>query len=154
MPARLSSMELSDPAAPATPDATSRRKSGRVSQKPVLFAQDPNITAVRNGSAKRKRVARKEPETEPETQGEESGSDEDESEPDEEEVKEKKRKAPKTKKPRGRPAAKKPKTSDGTPTKLAMRPAANGVRKPRAKKARAAQKDAPDDEGTGLYCRH
>lgn len=144
-------MAQSNPATPAT-DATNRRKSGRVSHKPVLFQQDPNISAVINGTGKRKRGAQAVNINLDVSPAEESSDDEGDGEPDEEELKERKRKAPKGKAIQKKPAAKKPKMADNTPTKLAMRPASNGVNKPTKGKQPVRKAKAPKDgEEEDLY---
>ena len=144
-------MELSDPATPAIADAPNRRKSGRAIQKPVLYQQDPNLSAVSNGSGKRKRTIPAEVDTDVDPMGEETSSDENESEPDEEELKEKRRRAPKAKNAQRKPAAKKPKTATVGTTKLVMRPATNGVKRPSKPRKRSATKNTADGEGSGLY---
>ena len=83
--------------------------------------------------------------------GEETSSDENESEPDEEELKEKRRRAPRVKKAQSKPATKKPKTTTVGTTKLVMRPATNGVKKPSKPRNRSAKKNTTDEEGSGLY---
>ena len=135
-------MVQSDPATPAA-DVTNRRKSGRISHKPVLFQQDPNISVLTNGTGKRKRGAQSVNINLDESPAEEGSEDEGDEEPDEEELKEKKRKAPKGKANQRKPAAKKPKMADGTPTKLAIRPASNGVKKPRKGKLPAKKPKVP-----------
>lgn len=150
MPARLSSMELSDPVTPAPADAPNRRKSGRAIQKPVLYQPAPD-TSVANGSGKRKRGAPVEPELEVDSMDEQTSSEGDESEPDEEELKEQRRRAKKASKPQRKPAVKKPKTAAGETTKLVMRPATNGAKKPSRSKKPSAKQDVTADEGTGLY---
>ncbi|KAL8962770.1 MAG: hypothetical protein Q9183_005102, partial [Haloplaca sp. 2 TL-2023] len=148
-------MELSDPNTPqvsSSPnDATSRRKSGRVKQKPVLLQTDPNAMIGSNSSAKRKRAAADE---EPEANGADSGetsSDEIESDPDEEELKEKRRKS-RSKKPSAKPAAKKPKTNKLKTTSLPVRPVANGIKKPSKPRQPRPRPNAAIAEGdTGLF---
>ena len=154
-------MEPSDPAAtsssPAAPnDATNRRRSGRAKHQPVLFHEDPNIPQSSLSNGKRKRaqarggdVTGDEPSSEEE---EEEESAEGESDPDEEELKERRRKAPRTKKPSSKPAAKKPKPNGATTTKLPVRPANNGFKKPAApKKVRARPNPAIVEDESGLY---
>lgn len=73
---------------------------------------------------------------------------------DEEEAKEKNRRAAKSKKIQSKPAAKKPKTAAAMTTKLAVRPATNGIKKPaKPKKPRARANFTIADDGTGLYCK-
>ena len=152
MPARLSSMELSDPVT-SEADATSRRKSGRAKQKPVLYQQDPNISIVANGSGKRKRAEPVDIDVDADSAEEESSLEESDGDPDEEELKEKRRRLPKAKTSRARPAAKKAKSANNGTTKLAMRPAINGIKKaPKPKKPRVQQIALDDgEEDTGLY---
>lgn len=155
MPARLSSMELSDPATPdnsALTDATNRRKSGRARQKPVTLYEESSVLQVGNGTAKRKRAEPQSDDVENDEESEEDESvDESESDPDEEELKERRKRAAKSKKAPNKPAAKKPKTARNTTTNLAIRPAANGVKAaPRPRKPQARQSTVMDD-GTGLY---
>ena len=144
-------MVQSNPTTPAT-DATNRRKSRRVSHKPVLFQQDPNISAVINGTGKRKRGAQAVNIDLDVSPAEESSDDESDGEPDEEELKERKRKIPRGKTTQKKPAAKKPRIADNTPTKLAMRPASNGVGKPIKGKQPGRKAKAPKDgEEEDLY---
>lgn len=157
MPARLSSMELSDPATPdnsALTDATNRRKSGRARQKPVTLYEVSSVPHVGNGTSKRKRAEPRggeEENVEEEEPEEDESLEESESDPDEEELKERRKRAAKSKKAPNKPAAKKPKTARNTTTNLAIRPAANGVKAtPRARKPQARQSTVVDD-GTGLY---
>ena len=150
-------MELSDPNTPQASsslnDATSRRKSGRVKQKPVLLQTDPNAMIGSNNSAKRKRAAADE---EPEANGVDSGetsSDEIESDPDEEELKEKRRKS-RSKKPSAKPAAKKPKINKPKTTSLPVRPAVNGVKKPsKPRQSRPRPNAAIAEDDTGVFCK-
>ncbi|KAL8716067.1 MAG: hypothetical protein Q9225_006248 [Loekoesia sp. 1 TL-2023] len=155
MPARLSSMELSDPATPqassSPSDATARRKSGRVKHKPVLLQSDPNLSILPNGNAKRKRTADVEEAEVDNPDSEESDPDESDGDPDEEELKEKRRKS-RSKKASTKPAAKKPKTSQLKTTNLPVRPAVNGVKKPsKPRRPRAKPNAALADQGTGLF---
>lgn len=144
-------------------DAQSRRKSGRVVQKPVLFQEDPDVPTTANHSTKRKRGSAH---GSPDTNGaggddardtessDDDGEDDDESEPDEEERARQRRRA-RTKKNKSKPAAKKPKVAQDSTVELTIRPATNGIkkatkpRKPRAKPARRSGSAA--DVGTGLY---
>jgi len=146
-------MELSDPATPAPVDATKRRKSGRAIHKPVLYQPAPD-SSVAIGGGKRKRAAPAETEMEVDSMGEETNSEGDESEPDEEELKEQRRRARKVTKTQKKPASKKPKTTAGETTRLVMRPATNGTKKPSRSKKPSARQNIADDEGTGLYGEH
>lgn len=146
-------MELSDPAT-SEMDATNRRRSGRATQKPALYQQDPNIAIRSNGNGKRKRAVPVEVELD-EEDAEESSPDESEGDPDEEELKEKRRKASKSKPTEKKPAAKRSRTATNTAMKLPMRPATNGVKKtPKTRKPRARQNTETADESSedsGLY---
>lgn len=144
MPARISSMELSDPAAPSSSpsinDLTSRRRSARVKQPPVPYW---------SSGEKRKRDILSEQDLDSEEESEPDGSD---SGPDEEELKERRRKAPKAKNASNRPVSKKPKTVASMTTKLPVRSATNGFKKPaKPKKSRARPSAAVLDEEGGLY---
>lgn len=148
MPARLSSMELSDP---GSSHAINRRKSGRAVKKPDFFQEDASTHS--NYTGKRKRVDGAEAEDE-DMVGDASADgsvDESDGQADEEELKEKRRTAPKAKKVLSKPAAKRPKTVNGM-GKLAIRPAPNGVKKaaPRPKKQPRARQSAVQD-ADGLY---
>lgn len=167
MPARLSSMDLledntltANGDAPAEDDHTSnRRRSGRVMKKREVFkpaAQE----AQGGGRGKRKRAQQgadnnenDDPEGDPAADSDkESNADEGEDEADAEDVTEKRRKAkaPKTaKKPRGRPAAKKAKT---TAPKTSVLPLRTVPRKPQVKPRSARGKgSSPADTAQGLY---
>lgn len=137
---------------PATNDATSRRRSGRAKYQPVLFQEDPNIPQSSSSTGKRKRTQLRGDDRGAENStSDEEESPEPESDPDEEELKEKRRKTTKAKKPSGKPAAKKVKTNGAT-TKLAVRPASNGFKKPAPpKKSRARPNPAVMEEESGLY---
>ena len=152
MPGILLNMEASDP---ATSDATTRRRSGRVKSKPVLLRQDPNLPVASSGGGKRKRVDDAETEGEAELEDELSSLDESESDPDEEELKEQRRKARKPKAARAKPAAKKPKTATHAFQSLPIRPATNGVKKPvklRPRKAPSRPREVTSvEEEDGLY---
>ena len=150
-------MDQSDPATPDTSmevhDATNRRKSGRVRQAPVLLSKDPNISQNNGNAGKRKRTQLRGGDL-PDASDEEEDEDidEGESDPDEEELKERRRKA--SKKATSKPAPKKPKTAGPGTTKLAVRPAANGVGKPsKAQRSKARPTGAAAGDGTGLYCK-
>lgn len=160
MPARLSSMELSDPITPdASPNgnATNRRKSTRMRQKPVLLQEDVSTSRSTNGSNKRKRTSLRGGEPTSmidETSDEESSPEESDGHPDEEELKEKRKRAAKQKKVSTRPAVKKPKVGNATITTLAVRPALNGAPKTtKSKRPRARSNTFVSDADTGLYCR-
>ena len=152
MPGILLNMEASDP---ATSDATSRRRSGRVKSKPVLLHQDPNLPVASSSGGKRKRIDDAETEGEAEPDGDSSSSDESESDPDEEELKEQRRKARKPKTARPKPAAKKPKTATNAFHSLPIRPATNGVKKPAKPRPRKAPSRPPKvasvEDEDGLY---
>ena len=159
MPARLSSMELSDPANadPTIPNnATTRRKSARTRQKPVLLQEVPDVSNASNGSTKRKRADlrdRDSPDPLDDISDEETSLDESDGDPHEEELKEKRTKASRDRKAAPKPAAKKPKTVSAPTTKLAVRPAINGTNSaPKPKKPRARSNTVVSDSGTGLYC--
>lgn len=127
---------------------SSRRKSGRVSRRPDIFADEEHYGSLTNtGSAKRKRV--NDGATDGDDIEDSSEEDEEESEPDEEEIREKRRAQKKRPKP-AKPAAKKARTSAGTT--LAIR-SANAPKRPATKsaklqKARARQSQAHKE---GLY---
>ena len=146
-------MEPSDPvptsSSPPTNGATNRRRSGRAKNQPVFFQEDPNIPQSSSSNGKRKRVnLRGGDATEEDGTSDEDESVQGESDPDEEELKERRRKA---KKPSAKPAAKRVKTN-GVTTKLAVRPANNGFKKPAPpRKARARPNTAVMDEESGLY---
>lgn len=158
MPARLSSMELSDPIAPEShpgaDNATNRRKSARTRQKPVLLQNDVNASRSSNVNGKRKRGDNEGGgaiDSGHDLLGEDDSPSESDGDPDEEELKEKKR-APRAKRAQGKPAAKKPKTTGIRTASLPVRPAINGSKKtPRPKKPQAASKKPVLDDETGLY---
>jgi cohesin complex subunit SA-1/2 len=134
-------------------DATNRRKSGRAIQKPVLYQEDPRVAPGSNGSAKRKRPDRVNDDAEDVTD-ESSTEEQEESDPDEEELKEQRRRA-RNKPSQKKPAAKKPKRNDDSEhVALAMRPAANGVKRSvKSKKPARARVTGPEMGGQGLYGR-
>ncbi|KAI4112046.1 MAG: hypothetical protein LQ339_000053 [Xanthoria mediterranea] len=154
MPARLSSMDLSDPITPpasSSPDHATRRKSGRVKHKPVLLNNDPAASISSYNSGKRKRADTMEMLDTNGSIGEETSLDEEESGPDEEEMKEKRRKS-RSKKSTEKPAAKKPKTAKLQSTTLPVRPAVNGVKKPpKPRRPRPQALAAISDQETGLF---
>ncbi|KAL8848283.1 MAG: hypothetical protein Q9221_006682 [Calogaya cf. arnoldii] len=154
MPARLSSMERSDPITPpasSSPNEGTRRKSGRVKHKPVLLNNDPNAFISSYNSGKRKRADTLEQPDVNGSIGEKTSFDEEDGDPDEEEMREKRRKA-RSKKPTERPAAKKPKTVKQQSTSLPVRPAVNGVKKaPKPRRPRPQANAAISDEATGLF---
>lgn len=159
MPARLSSMELSDPIAPeshpSADNATNRRKSARNRQKPVLLQDDIVASRSSNVNGKRKRgdnEAGGATDTGHDLLGEDGSPPESDDDPDEEELKEKRRRAPRVKRAQGRPAAKKPKTTGIGTASLPVRPAINGSKKTsRPKKPQAEPKKPVLDDETGLY---
>ncbi|KAL8778366.1 MAG: hypothetical protein Q9213_007454, partial [Squamulea squamosa] len=154
MPARLLSMEPSDPISPpasSSPNDAARRKSGRVKHKPVLLNIDPNASISSYNSGKRKRADTLEQPDINGAIGEETSLDEDDGDPDEEEMKEKRRKS-RSKKSSGKPAAKKPKTAKSQSTSLPVRPAVNGVKKPpKPRRPRPQANAAISDNETGLF---
>ena len=151
MPGLLSTMDVSANHNSALDDAPNRRKSGRQIHKPVLYSEDPNLTISVNGSAKRKRAERV-PDRDDEDMVDESSSEDDQGEPDEEESKDQRRRNAKLRNAHHKPAAKKPKTAKpDSGMKLAMRPATNGVKKPRKPKKPKARKGRSSEEGTGVY---
>lgn len=150
------SMDHSDPSTPDTSmevhDTSTRRKSGRARQAPVLLSQDPKLTQRPVNGAKRKWTELRGGGS-PNVWNEEDSndeSDEDESDPDEEELKDRRKKA--SKKVASKPAPKRSKTAGPTTTNLAVRPAANGVRKAsRAPKSKARPSGAAAVDGSGLF---
>ncbi len=159
----MSSMELSGPSSPVSASSnnvTSRRKSARAKQKPVLLQEEHYASSYSNGSNKRKRaelqradVRATDPADLDDGISEESASDESDGDPHLEELKDKrKRRAPRPKKNPSKPAAKKLKTNNAHTMKLPVRPAINGTRKaPKFKKAIAQPSPAASDHETGLY---
>ena len=136
--------------------ATDRRRSGRTVHKPVLLQEDPNVSRITNGNGKRKRTDLRDEEMADNNDGSdrETSHEDSDGDPDEEELREKNRRPQKAKKAQSKPAAKKPKTTHAKTTKLAVRPAANGFKKPpRPKKPRARANFSVADDSTGLYCR-
>ncbi|KAI4119552.1 MAG: hypothetical protein LQ345_000549 [Seirophora villosa] len=155
MPARLLSMELSDsvtPQASSSPnDPTSRRKSGRVKQKPVLLQTDPYASTLPNGSGKRKRTPNMEENGLDDIESEETDPDENDEDPDEEELKERRRKS-RSKKTSAKRAAKKARITAPKSTSLPVRSAVNGVKKPpKSRRPRTVPNAVADDDGTGLF---
>ena len=153
-------MERSDPATPdptsSANGATNRRRSGRTVHKPVLLQEDPNVSQVTNGSGKRKRADirggdmsdAQDDDSEEETTPEASDGD-----ADEEELREQNKRAARSKKAQNKLAVKKPKTAAAKTTKLVVRPATNGFKKPaKPRKPRARPNFTAADDGTGLYC--
>ena len=141
-------MEISDPVAPSSSpsanDATNRRRSGRAKQQPLLYQQDPRISQSGSSAGKRKRTEPRGGDAEDDDNDSESES---ESDPDAEELRDRRKKAKKA--PR-KPTAKKVKTL--ATTKLAVRPAINGVIKPaKPKKSRARPSAAVAQDEDGLY---
>ncbi|KAE8352857.1 hypothetical protein BDV28DRAFT_119462 [Aspergillus coremiiformis] len=149
---------LSSPKSGLTQDASSpsanRRKSGRVTRKPELYAQSYGANdSATAGSSKRKRAGDDDDEGDVEEDEDVSESEADESandEPDEEELREKRRaarkasskKATSESKAKAKPrSAKKPKVAaNGIGNQLAFRPATNGKKaassRPRKPKVR------------------
>lgn len=157
MPARLLSMELSGsvtPQASSSPnDPTSRRKSGRVKQKPVLLQTDPYASTLPNGSGKRKRAPNMDEDDLDDIESEETDPDENDEDPDEEELKERRRKS-RSKKTSAKPAAKKARITAPKSTSLPVRSAVNGVKKPpKSRRPRTLPNTVADDDGTGLFCK-
>ncbi|KAL8999364.1 MAG: hypothetical protein Q9169_001790 [Polycauliona sp. 2 TL-2023] len=154
MPARLSSMELSDPITPlasSSPNDATRRKSGRVKHNPVLLNNDPNASIGSYNSGKRKRADTIEQLDADESRGEETSQDEEDGDPDEEEIKEKRRKS-RSKRPSQKPAVKKTKTAKPRTTTLPVRPATKGLKKPpKPRRPRPQANAAISDEETGLF---
>ncbi|KAI9781494.1 MAG: hypothetical protein M1839_005909 [Geoglossum umbratile] len=168
MPARLSSMDLSDdnsstPRAAANgyapaDNATNRRKSVRVVKKPKLFVQEPAVPT----RAKRKRA---EAPVEDDASGKEDSldddddEDEDEGEADLEELKEKRRKNPAKRKAKApaKPAAKKVKKTRAAPSpavkKTPVPKSANGPTSEATRKVRRgrAKQAGSGESGEGLY---
>ena len=146
MPARNSSMELSSPD-PESTGVSTRRKSGRVSQKPKLLSPS---SATGN---KRKR-GHGDTDVEMDDTGdedEEESSEESEDEPDAEELKERRQKARQAKKvapkkPASKPAAKKAKQTNGDTVSLAIRPA-----KSKAPRKKPQHQTADAEAVGGLY---
>ncbi|KAL3255179.1 hypothetical protein ABHI18_008412 [Aspergillus niger] len=156
-------MEAESPLSTPQPDhtqsdaspSTDRRKSGRVTRKPELYSQSYGASnGATAGGAKRKRTTTGDDNDDDNELSNEDASESDSDEPgdedpDEEELREKKRAARKAaakkqssaskSKPKSR-TAKKPKVAgNGLPSRLALRPAANGkkpVSRPRQMKAR------------------
>jgi cohesin complex subunit SA-1/2 len=132
----------SESGAPASRLANNRRTSGRVKRKPDTFS--PNLL---NGKRKRANNAEDGREGVDMEDSEEDSEDEDSGSADDEEIKEKKRKTSK-KSRSGKPASKKPRTSNGTSARksggktLAHRPA--------ARRTRARHSDV-DEDAQGLY---
>jgi cohesin complex subunit SA-1/2 len=139
MPARNSSMELSSPD-PESTAALTRRKSGRVAQKPKVLS--PSTSA--SGSKRKRGDADTDVEMDDGgDEEEEESSEESEGEPDPEELKERRKRAKKAG-PK-KPAAKKAKQTNGDTVSLAIRPA----KAPRKKKPQHQTADA--EAVGGLY---
>jgi cohesin complex subunit SA-1/2 len=139
MPARLSSMEISEPdatsgAGDTTTTPANRRKSGRTIRKPDLFAEDNFAGSVlESSSAKRKRAQQAANANDDDGDDDEEVSEEEtEDEADEEEIREKRRVSKQKK-----PAAKKQKLVNGTGPQLAIRPPPNRQKAPKSSKAKA-----------------
>ncbi len=147
MPARLSSMELSPPSNPDVDQSArpSRRKSGRVTNKPEQLSPSSGT-----GSAKRKRATDGLDSDLEQDSASAEGDDESEGEPDEEEMRERRRKARRPSSGEAKGPPKRAKTN-GTTTKLAIRTTTGKAKK--SNKARQLQ-DAAADEVGGLYGEH
>ncbi|KAL9045431.1 MAG: hypothetical protein Q9214_001523, partial [Letrouitia sp. 1 TL-2023] len=155
MPARLSSMELSDPVIADTgssaTDAPNRRKSGRITHKPVLLQADLNTSLSTEGSGKRKRSSYIQTAEIADDQSDESSIADSDGDPDEEELKERRRK-PRSRKSSSKPAVKKAKIGNAQTTTLPVRPAVNGVKKtPRPRKPKSHPTALVAGSGTGLF---
>ena len=148
-------MQSSDPATPASMNATGRRKSGRAIQKPVLYQQDPNISINDSISGKRKRARNDETEEDVDLVDAESSLDEEESDPDEEELKEQRRRVARERKVLSKPATKRARPREDGSVKLAMRPATNGTKKASKPKAARGRRKAVttgiEDDLYGTY---
>ncbi|KAL9623451.1 MAG: hypothetical protein Q9160_002344 [Pyrenula sp. 1 TL-2023] len=144
------------PSSSAAQDGANRRKSGRQTRKPELFAQEEHLgSVIPNGSAKRKRAPNGVKETEPRGDGgKESSSEEEEEEEesaDEEELKEKRR-ASRNKKAAKKPAAKKAKVTNGIGSPLAIRTAPSAKSKaPNTAKVQKARSRPSQMNREGLY---
>ncbi|KIW60423.1 hypothetical protein PV05_00639 [Exophiala xenobiotica] len=135
----------------SSPNGTqeSRRKSGRVVRRPEIFSQEHHEGSLpTNGTSKRKRPTDTTDADDEEDDGEEeSEDDEDESEdePDEEELKAQRR-AQRANAAAAKPATKRAKTTGGSSTTLAMRPANTtrtaGGKAAKTQKARARPSQA------------
>ena len=146
-------------AATTNPNGTqeeSRRKSGRVSRRPDIFAEEDHQGSIlSNGSAKRKRTpiskTANADRDDDEIQSDQESEEESESEPDEEEVKEKRR-AQRKKTTVAKPAAKRAKTTNGTDTTLAIR-SANIQSRPASKSAKTQKARARPSQANkeGLF---
>lgn len=139
---------------PATQDNANRRRSGRQTRKPELFAQEEHLgSVIPNGSAKRKRAPNGTDATDLPNDDEEEGSSEEEEEEsaDEEELKEK-RKASRNKKTTAKPAAKKAKIINGIGSPLAIRTAPSAKSKAsRTAKSQKARNRPSQANKEGLY---
>lgn len=152
-------MELSDPLTPVSnsnvENSMNRRKSARAKHKPILLQDDITVPVSSNGTGKRKRAELRGGETdnsEDDVSIEESSGEDSDGDPDEEELKEKRKRASRSKRVPTKPATKKPKTTNSRTTKLAVRPAVNGLRKAvKPKKSQAPYHSSVSDDSTGLY---
>lgn len=143
MPARNSSMELPSPV-PESTGASTRRKSGRVAQKPQVLS--PSSAA---GSKRKRGDADTDVEMgdAAEEDEEEESSEESEGEPDPEELKERRKKARNQKKAAPKkPAPKKAKQTNGNTLSLAIRSA-----KPKASRKKPQHQTADAEAVGGLY---
>ncbi|KAH0535970.1 hypothetical protein FGG08_007127 [Glutinoglossum americanum] len=174
MPARLSSMEISDdnsstpraaangyapaPALANDENATNRRKSVRVVKKPKLFVQEP---VVKMGAKRKRAEAQAEDDaSEKEDANEDEDEDEDEEEESEgeadvEELKEKRRKSAAKRKAKApaKPAAKRVKKTRAAPAAVAKKtPGPKSVNGPAPKARRGRAKQAASGgSAEGLY---
>lgn len=146
-PARMAS----DSELPNGTADSSRRKSGRVSRRPDVFAEEDHAgSLLTSSSTKRKRVT-SEIADDLDTDEDDSEDDDDESEPDEEELREKRRNQ-KKRTQADKPATKRARPNPAPRSTLAIR-SANVPSKPasksaKAQKARARQSQAHKE---GLY---
>ncbi|KEF55428.1 uncharacterized protein A1O9_08178 [Exophiala aquamarina CBS 119918] len=136
----------------------SRRKSGRVVHKPNLFSQELHEGSIlANGSTKRKRISRgSAPEQHDDDDDDDDSDDDDdeeqsEAEPDEEELRANRR-VQKLKRPSGKPATKRTKTTNGSSTTLAIRPAdKKGTAAGKGSKTQKARARPSQAHQLGLY---
>lgn len=141
----------SDPPSTAQ-EANDRRKSARTIRKPQLYATElDEASLLSNGSTKRKRAVNGDVDEEDNEDEEgETSSEESEGEADEEELREKRLAA--RAKTNGKPASKKPRTSNGAGATLAIRSANLQGRQP-SKTAKVQQARARKSQvnAEGLY---
>lgn len=130
---------------------SSRRKSGRVSRRPDVFAEEEHQgSLLMNGSAKRKRIAYDQT-NDSDEDPEDSEEDSDDSEPAEEEVRAKRREQ-KKRAPAAKPPSKRAKTTPNSRATLAIR-SANVQSKPatKAQKLQKARARPSQVHKEGLY---